>query len=70
MLRGAAFIALVVIPFLAALDVVIQLSCESAMGVYFGGNYISELRYSFTPNNRLSLRETVWKDISWIFSIL
>ena len=70
MLGEAAFIAFLVIPFLAGLDVVVQLSCEGALGVYSGGNYISELYYSFTPNNRLSFVETIWNDTSWIVSIL
>ena len=48
-------LALIVVPLLAALDVVVQLSCESALGLYHGGNYLAELKYSFTASNRLNL---------------
>ena len=54
----------------SALEVVLDLTAEAAVGVYSGGHYLNELKYSFSWSTRQGVKETLSDDYSWVLSII
>ena len=55
---------------LSALSVLLHLAAEAAVGVYSGGNYVDELKYSFDMDTRQGVVETIRDDCSWVLAII